>query len=275
MSDTPGNQAIRGRTQTVRAGGSPHVLFCRCEFARVVPAATREAAQDAIRAAGIPITVVQDLCEKAALRDPATLELAGKPDTVIAACHPRAVRNLLRAAGVDTQSRRIPVLNMRTGRLDTVLGALGILQAPSAQPPAPSGAPPPEWQPWFPVIDYDLCVGCRLCVDFCPFGVYSVEPLPAPSSGTRPKVLVTSPRNCKNECPACARMCPHLAIIFPKFSDAPINGAEVTAQHAAEIHAKLADQKKALASPNIKAILASRRARAAAPSASPSEGGAP
>lgn len=259
--------------QTGRTGNHPHVLFCRCEFASVVPPVTREAAQDAIRAAGIPITVVQDLCAKAALRDPATLELAGRPDTVIAACHPRAVRNLLRAAGVDTQSRQIPVLNMRSGRLDAVLGALGIPQPPSAQPPAPSGAPPPEWQPWFPVIDYDLCVGCRLCVDFCPFGVYSVEPLPSPSSGNRPKVLVTSPRNCKNECPACARMCPHLAIIFPKFSDDPINGAEVTSQHADEMRTKHADQKKALASPNIKAILASRRARAAA--ANPSGGGAP
>ena len=35
------------------------------------------------------------------------------------------------------------------------------------------------------------------------------------------------PSKCKLNCPACARVCPQVAIIFPKYGAAPINGEEV------------------------------------------------
>ena len=38
---------------------------------------------------------------------------------------------------------------------------------------------------------------------------------------------MTSPGSCKNNCPACARICSETAIIFPKVGESPINGAEV------------------------------------------------
>ena len=57
------------------------------------------------------------------------------------------------------------------------------------------------------------------CLNFCLFGVF--EPT---EDG---KVVVKNPRNCKTNCPACARVCSEVAIIFPKFADDPINGAEV------------------------------------------------
>ena len=43
------------------------------------------------------------------------------------------------------------------------------------------------------------------------------------------RVEVRKPAGCKTNCPACARMCPHQAIIFPKYADAHINGDEVPA----------------------------------------------
>jgi MinD superfamily P-loop ATPase len=71
---------------------------------------------------------------------------------------------------------------------------------------------------WYPVIDYSRCKNCRKCVDFCLFGVYAL---------TNKNVAVTNPDNCKNGCPACARTCPHRAIIFPHyFADAAIAGAD-------------------------------------------------
>jgi ferredoxin len=37
---------------------------------------------------------------------------------------------------------------------------------------------------------------------------------------------VKNPTSCKTDCPACARVCPETAIIFPKYSAPPINGGE-------------------------------------------------
>ena len=35
--------------------------------------------------------------------------------------------------------------------------------------------------------------------------------------------------NCKTECPACSRVCPEVAILFPKYKHGPIHGGEVLA----------------------------------------------
>ncbi len=74
------------------------------------------------------------------------------------------------------------------------------------------------WKPWFPVIDYDKCTNCMQCLSFCLFDVYSVE---------NEKIKVQNQNKCKTDCPACSRVCPEAAILFPKYSQAPINGAEV------------------------------------------------
>jgi NAD-dependent dihydropyrimidine dehydrogenase PreA subunit len=68
---------------------------------------------------------------------------------------------------------------------------------------------------WYPVLDKKKCTECGKCHDFCLFGVYTVE---------NKHVRVMQPQNCKNNCPACARMCPGKAIIFPKYEKSPING---------------------------------------------------
>ncbi len=76
---------------------------------------------------------------------------------------------------------------------------------------------PGRWAPWFPVIDYDRCTGCRQCMNFCLFGTFAVE---------EDRLVVANPENCKTNCPACARVCPTGAIMFPKHPAAPINGGE-------------------------------------------------
>ncbi len=74
------------------------------------------------------------------------------------------------------------------------------------------------WKPWFPVIDRDRCADCLQCLGFCLFGVYEKT-----ESG---QARVQNPDKCKTGCPACARVCPHGAILFPKHTDAPVNGDE-------------------------------------------------
>src|SRR5256712_1466977 len=77
-----------------------------------------------------------------------------------------------------------------------------------------------DWKPWFPVIDYDRCTNCMQCLSFCLFGVYGVD--------DQHRIQVQNNDNCKTNCPACSRVCPEAAIMFPKYKTGPINGDVVT-----------------------------------------------
>lgn len=76
----------------------------------------------------------------------------------------------------------------------------------------------PAKRRWYPVIDYSRCTNCMECIDFCLFGVYGVDQLD--------RILVEEQDNCKKGCPACSRVCPENAIIFPGHKDSAIAGAE-------------------------------------------------
>jgi NAD-dependent dihydropyrimidine dehydrogenase PreA subunit len=77
-------------------------------------------------------------------------------------------------------------------------------------------------KPWFPVIDFNRCTNCMQCLTFCLFDVYGVS--------KDKKIEVRNPTNCKTDCPACSRVCPEVAILFPKYKGGPINGDEVRAE---------------------------------------------
>jgi len=72
---------------------------------------------------------------------------------------------------------------------------------------------------WYPVIDYSRCTNCMECIDFCLFGVYGVDRVET--------ILVEQPDNCRKGCPACSRVCPENAIIFPQHKTPAIAGAPV------------------------------------------------
>jgi Pyruvate/2-oxoacid:ferredoxin oxidoreductase delta subunit len=78
-----------------------------------------------------------------------------------------------------------------------------------------------DWKPWFPVIDYDRCTNCMQCLSFCLFGVYGVD--------EQHRIQAQNHDNCKTNCPACSRVCPEAAIMFPKYKAGPINGDVVQA----------------------------------------------
>ncbi len=71
---------------------------------------------------------------------------------------------------------------------------------------------------WYPVIDYSRCTNCMECVDFCLFGVYGLDGVES--------IFVEQPDNCRKGCPACSRVCPENAIIFPQHKAPAIAGAE-------------------------------------------------
>ena len=129
-------------------------------------------------------------------------------------------------AGAPLPSDSVRLVNLRTEpwqALEATLppSAAGI----AASAPTRDAEPPDAWAPWFPVIDRARCRHCRQCLSFCLFGVYR--------AGPDGQVEVAAPRNCKPNCPACARICPDVAIMFPKYDRPPINGAEVGESAAA------------------------------------------
>src|SRR6185436_7835541 len=60
------------------------------------------------------------------------------------------------------------------------------------------------------------CTNCMQCLSFCLFGVYGVD--------HDKRIQVQNQDNCKTNCPACSRVCPEAAIMFPKYKAGPING---------------------------------------------------
>ncbi len=198
----------------------PAILFCHCAYSDAIDAGRRREVFQALSASGVAFAATPDLCAMAARRDPALHRIAQAPAARIVACHERAVRALFDAAGAPLGAEGVEVLNMRATDARAILRSL---LGPGAEtielPPAPPAPPQPsgeEWVPWFPVIDRDRCGNCKQCLNFCLFGVYATD--------EDDRVFVANPANCKTNCPACARICPEAAIVFPKHDQAPING---------------------------------------------------
>jgi Pyruvate/2-oxoacid:ferredoxin oxidoreductase delta subunit len=247
----------------------PDILLCRCAYDAALPAQRVRDVQRALDEAGVPHRSVPDLCELAARRDPWLLDWVRRPGRKIVACHPRAVINLLKAAGMQPAAPPPEVVNLHEAAGTDACRQLGVPEAAPESGAAPSVREPTDWVPWFPVLDGVRCTSCRQCLDFCLFGVYVED-------GGR--IEVRHPDRCKLHCPACARICPEAAIIFPKHNEPPINGAEITDAHAehARIHSDLVD----LLGEDFHAALIERRRRVAearrrrqeAPAPSPASG---
>ncbi|MFQ6034520.1 MAG: hypothetical protein ACE5NM_01555 [Sedimentisphaerales bacterium] len=209
-------------------------IYCHCAYSQIIPNRVKLAVLDAIKNADIDFVAVADLCEASAKRDGALKQWTKAESIKIVACYPRAVKWLFYAAGAPLlHPRRIEFLNMRVDSTEKIISSLQTeltaKKKPHVRVPARQGSAAVQldgsmektgdWIPWFPVIDYDRCKNCKQCFNFCLFGVYELS--------QEGKVEVKNPANCKTNCPACARMCPQSAIMFPKYSDGPINGDEV------------------------------------------------
>jgi hypothetical protein len=105
--------------------------------------------------------------------------------------------------------------------VDRASMGLPIVQREVAQIDEPTG------RRWYPVIDYSRCTNCMECIDFCLFGVYGVDGVES--------ILVEQPDNCRKGCPACSRVCPENAIIFPQHKAPAIAGASVAGDEGFKI----------------------------------------
>lgn len=211
---------------------SEFVLFCNCSWSDVISDSVKGSVLDALKASGADFAGVDDFCRLAALGDERLAGWAGASRLTVIACYRRTVEGLFSRAGLKLPENA-RVLNMREMNAEDIIAELGDITGGKSHLDVLVERQG-DWSSWFPVIDYGRCVDCKQCLNFCLFGVYTL--------GDDGRVVVERPANCKTNCPACARVCPEAAIIFPKYGDTPINGDEVD-----EDALKNADKSKALA----------------------------
>ena len=198
------------------------IVFCHCAYTRILPEATKQDVLDQLKRSGVAFEEVEDLCRMAAQKDPGLDDVVEADQVHIAACYPRAVKWLFHAAGVALDEEKVQVHNMREDEAQDI-GRRMVGEIPERETPlelAERQKPEDPWKPWFPVIDFDRCTNCMQCLSFCLFDVYGVS--------SQKQIEVQNPSKCKTDCPACSRVCPEAAILFPKYRAAPINGAEVS-----------------------------------------------
>lgn len=212
------------------------ILFCNCSWSDVISADVKEVVLGSLKESGVAFVGVDDICRLAVDGDERFAQWASVERLTVIGCYRRAIESLFLRAGFKLPENA-RVLNMRQMAAAEIIAELGDVSGGDESEGAVSVvlvARQGDWIPWFPVIDYGRCIDCKQCLNFCLFGVFTL-------SGDG-KVVVERPANCKTNCPACARVCPEAAIIFPKYGDSPINGDEVD-----EEALKNADKSKVLA----------------------------
>lgn len=227
------------------------LVLCHCASRRLLDATRLRQVRAAVLAQGGETIDVGDLCALAAHGDAGLATVLAAEGVVLGGCHVRALRALVRRLlGHDSPSLR--ALDLREADDAGILAGLGGSGFPASLPAAPALSPAED--AWYPLIDAERCTDCGSCHAFCLFGVYAREPAGA--------VRVQAPLSCKTDCPACARICPANAIIFPKCPDPAINGAIRTPEQLQGARLRL-DPKEVLGG-DLRAKLAARRALAAA-----------
>ena len=108
-------------TELFQKEAPPRIVYCRCAYARVVPADVKDAVLEALSASGADFDAAPDLCEMSARKDPRLQEIAAMGETSIVACYPRAVRWLFASAGAELDSAKAHVYNMREASADDIV----------------------------------------------------------------------------------------------------------------------------------------------------------
>ncbi len=128
----------------------------------------------------------------------------------------------------DEKQRTIWCIDLRPhADMGPVLEEIGRLVEQSIGPQTGQGTGAPVkrldesvHQRWYPVIDYDRCTNCLECLNFCLFGVFGMD--------KSEQIFVEQANACRDGCPACSRVCPSQAIMFPRH-DSPAVAGDPTA----------------------------------------------
>jgi NAD-dependent dihydropyrimidine dehydrogenase PreA subunit len=187
------------------------IVFCNCVSDRIEPERLQSIENNLIDS-NIDLIKIYDLCGASVInREKLRSVFSRNNEYLVIGCHSRAVKLLLENAGTKIGDYSCKFINFFGSDNEEIFRETSsflngndryqqvvIEEIRNSQ----------DWAPWFPLIDYSRCTSCSQCADFCLFGVYEK---------TGEKINVLNPQQCKNNCPACARICPQTAIIFPKY----------------------------------------------------------
>lgn len=203
------------------------ILFCNCG-GKIIDEARKNEIAEFLKDSTANVIQLSDLCGLSVTEKERTREqLSEAEELLIIACYPRTIHLLLKDIGIDTHAISTRILNFRELDNEAIFKAVQLSIKDSDHSSSfETLTTDDEWISWYPIIDDERCTNCGQCANFCLFGVYEY---------TDQKVKVVYPQGCKNNCPACARICPHTAIIFPKYMQGgAISGSDVideTAEH--------------------------------------------
>ena len=190
------------------------LVICCCSDYHRLSADLVKRAHARFAADGYVIELIPDLCQLA-VADPARLQEFSGKNVKVLACRMRTLQALFALADVSPP----PLVALLEEPESSLASSLSVHVSKTIELPDYGQT----WKAWYPLIDQQRCNRCGKCIDYCLFGVYE-------TLGS--KVCAANPTNCKTNCPACARVCPQQAIIFPKFDGgAPIDGGKQTSEN--------------------------------------------
>jgi NAD-dependent dihydropyrimidine dehydrogenase PreA subunit len=198
--------------ENINPRDSKHILFCYCGGERIRPELLN-VVDEYLKENQVDVTRLSDLCGLAAQNRELLRGLfkAGAEYLVIG-CYPRTINLLLdqikEQAGKPEVLSYINLIDLTPGEaIDRINKFCGNYPGNAVHHEITESS---GWPSWYPVVDYSRCTACGQCADFCLFGVYEK---------TENRINVVNPAGCKINCPACARICPSTAIIFPKYKN--------------------------------------------------------
>jgi ferredoxin len=212
-----------------------HILFCKCGGERVADDLLT-LVDNSLKDLPVNVTCLSDFCGLAA-RGKQLLKDLFNPDTdyLILGCYRRTMDLLIeQVSGPFFNTGNIKYINLfelnstkdASDQIESFCS--GVVGTGSYRELNENSG----WQPWYPVLDYSRCTACGQCAEFCLFGVYEK---------TETRVEVRNPHLCKNNCPACARICPVTAIIFPKYKNGGAIGGSDDIDEQAEQQRQVQD----------------------------------
>jgi ferredoxin len=196
---------------------------------------------------------VSDLCGLTVFdKDSVGRIFSSTNEVLLLACYPRTINLILQNAGIHPDHAHYQLLNTRELNDEQIFNEIeSFCEGGAGEHSYTEIKGEAEWPAWYPVIDPKRCSSCGQCANFCLFGVYEIN---------EDKVRVVNSKGCKNNCPACARICPQSAIIFPKYQQGGAIGGSDLIDEVAEQQRQAQDISTILGS-DIYAALEQRKAK--------------